>query len=127
MYVYSKSLILKLIVILDVIIPSGQSGVMLNTSISPQSPWLSSRSQFVQLLLRIFFFASTQTVANLRAIAFSLGAKPIRQTSRLLFAMQMISSPQTNFFFRRHFEKDSQKNSLQCSRRLFHVVASIIL
>ena len=52
---YSKSLILKLIVILDVIIPSGQSGVMLNTSISPQSPWLSSRSQFVQLLLRIFF------------------------------------------------------------------------
>ena len=77
---------------------ASRSGVMLNTSISPQVPSKSSLAAS-SFNFCCDFFASTQTVANLRAIAFSLGAKPIRQTSRLLFAMQMIpSSPQTDIF-----------------------------
>ena len=77
---------------------ASRSGVMLNTSISPQVPSKSSLAAS-SFNFCCDFFASTQTVANLRAIAFSLGAKPIRQTSRLLFAMQMISSSPHRLIF----------------------------
>ena len=59
--------------------------------LSSVSDWLvdctsARHTEFVQLL-RIFFCCAYRPRRDLRAIAFSLGAKPIRQTSRLLFCI----------------------------------------
>ena len=59
--------------------------------LSSVSDWLvdctsARHTEFVQLL-RIFFCCAYRPRRDLRAIAFSPGAKPIRQTSRLLFCI----------------------------------------